>query len=271
MTYSMNADSNQMSSTGLSLQPREIVCPKCQHKRTAGDHGPDWQCPSCGIAYNKATAPSATVTIKVTSGPGADRRQDINDDRWETATPSAIAFSLKGRIGRLRYLAFAWPTIVLSSLLGMLAVYTDPLHKALSMVLVVVVGVLWLWMPLRLMALRVHDLNQSAKWLLALMLLPGLALAIHKPQLAVVFSGFFWVAALLLIVLPGSEGDNDYGPPPGPNTALVTVGAVLFLALIALGVVANIKYRNYLKLHPELSRASATPQGQPGPGKLGPH
>lgn len=29
------------------------VCPKCGHQRTAADVAPAWQCPACGIAYNK--------------------------------------------------------------------------------------------------------------------------------------------------------------------------------------------------------------------------
>ena len=30
------------------------VCPKCKYERKAFDTAPAWQCPACGIAYNKA-------------------------------------------------------------------------------------------------------------------------------------------------------------------------------------------------------------------------
>ena len=30
-----------------------MKCPKCNHERKSDHHNPDWQCPSCGIAYNK--------------------------------------------------------------------------------------------------------------------------------------------------------------------------------------------------------------------------
>jgi len=30
-----------------------IICPKCHHVRAAMDVAPAWQCPACGIAYNK--------------------------------------------------------------------------------------------------------------------------------------------------------------------------------------------------------------------------
>jgi len=29
------------------------TCPKCQYQRQASDTAPDWQCPKCGVAYNK--------------------------------------------------------------------------------------------------------------------------------------------------------------------------------------------------------------------------
>jgi rubredoxin len=29
------------------------ICPKCQYKRKEVEQSPDWQCPSCGIAYDK--------------------------------------------------------------------------------------------------------------------------------------------------------------------------------------------------------------------------
>ena len=32
------------------------TCPKCQYQRQASDTAPDWQCPKCGVAYNKVAA-----------------------------------------------------------------------------------------------------------------------------------------------------------------------------------------------------------------------
>jgi hypothetical protein len=86
----MNKNIND-SSVGLSMQPQVIICPKCQHKRTAADQGPDWQCPSCGVAYNKVTAPSAAVTHKVNSARGAGGSREIDLDELETVTPGAIS------------------------------------------------------------------------------------------------------------------------------------------------------------------------------------
>ena len=251
----MNANFNERSSPELSLQPaaiglqaQAVICPKCQHKRTAADPGPDWQCPSCGIAYNKATAQADTVTHKVIRTSGARGKQEIDRGEWETSTPGVISLSLKGRIGRLRYMAYTWPIMALT-MLGMAAAVLGPLHKqSPNIPLMILVGILWLWLWLRLMALRLHDVNRSAKWLLALLLLPGVLGAVGGgQQMIAIGGGVFWVVALLLNVLPGSEGDNDYGPPPGANTLLVKVGAVLFLAFTAFAVIANIKYTQYVR------------------------
>ena len=50
------------------------ICPKCSYIRQAGDEAPEWQCPSCQVAYSKAGGPdapanygrygAATVTVK---------------------------------------------------------------------------------------------------------------------------------------------------------------------------------------------------------------
>jgi uncharacterized membrane protein YhaH (DUF805 family) len=173
---------------------------------------------------------------------------------------------LKGLVGRLRYLAYSWPTIVLSGLLMLLAVSPGSKHQTLTISLVIFVGVLWTWVPLRLMALRMHDLDQSAKWLLALILFPGVFFALGKPQVGAMCTAFFWLAALLLIVVPGSESDNSYGPPPGANTTLVKVGAGVILAFMALGVVGNIKMIRAGKLHSPLLGAPNPAQEQHGPG-----
>ncbi len=36
-----------------------MKCPKCGYTRTMGESAPEWQCPSCGVAYAKVNAPSA--------------------------------------------------------------------------------------------------------------------------------------------------------------------------------------------------------------------
>jgi uncharacterized membrane protein YhaH (DUF805 family) len=265
-TDPMNANNKETGAAGLSLQSETmtIICPKCQHKRTAGDPGPKWQCPSCGIAYNKASAPSPPLANKVNDAPRARGDREINHDEVETVTPPVISLSMTGRIGRLRYLAFSWPIFVLGSILGMVAAVIVPVNKTLGMMVLILAGVLGLWMPLRLMALRMHDVNLSAKWVLALLLFPGVAGAVGAPHMVMICAGIFWIAALLLFALPGAETDNDYGPPPGTNTTLIKVGAGAVLVLMALGVVGNIRMMHSGKLNSALSRDQRTVAEQPG-------
>jgi len=33
-----------------------VTCPKCSYTRTSSDEAPEWQCPACGVAYNKVRA-----------------------------------------------------------------------------------------------------------------------------------------------------------------------------------------------------------------------
>ena len=248
----------------LNLQPRAIVCPKCQHKRTASDTGPEWQCPNCGIAYIKAAPPSADVVHKVSSTSGARGRREADHDEFETDTPSALSLSLTGRIGRLRYLAYWWPTMLLSGFLMLLAIRPGTVDKTSTIVLVVLLCGLWMCVSLRLMALRMHDLNQSSKWLLVAIFLPGVFFALGKPQLGAMCSGLFWIGGLMLLLVPGTEGDNTYGPPPGANTTLVKVGAGIILFFMVLGIIGNIKMIRAGKLHSPLASA----QVQPGSGDV---
>lgn len=40
------------------------ICPKCQYKRVASDVAPDWQCPNCGVAYNKVAGPTNPTNVR---------------------------------------------------------------------------------------------------------------------------------------------------------------------------------------------------------------
>jgi uncharacterized membrane protein YhaH (DUF805 family) len=155
--------------------------------------------------------------------------------------------------------------------LGILAAVipkTPAMVKSREMLLIplAVLFVLWIWTMLRLMALRLHDVNRSAEWVLALLLLPAVGSVMGGPQMVPICSSVFWVVSLLLIIWPGSEGYNDYGPPAGPNTTLVKVGAGVMLALMALAVVGNIKYMQYArngKLNASASAAQGAAKEQP--------
>ncbi len=52
------------------------VCPKCRYERQSTDTAPEWQCPSCGIAYSKAE--SASPVAQGDARPSARARSDGN-------------------------------------------------------------------------------------------------------------------------------------------------------------------------------------------------
>lgn len=55
-----------------------FVCPKCSYARTAADTAPAWQCPSCGIAYNKFQAsPGGAQQVKPGAGVPMDNRKKV--------------------------------------------------------------------------------------------------------------------------------------------------------------------------------------------------
>lgn len=53
-----------------------ITCPKCGYARTAADTAPAWQCPSCGIAYNKFQP--ANSDEQTTTNARKDRRETVS-------------------------------------------------------------------------------------------------------------------------------------------------------------------------------------------------
>lgn len=143
-------------------------------------------------------------------------------------------FSTGGRIGRLRYLAFSTvPNLVvilvvlrilgaLGAPLGASAGASPPgattgldfggISVLLYLALVGCIGLAVIFGKRRM-----NDLNKSA-WLLLLFLVPIVNLFLP----------------IYLIFFKGTEGKNDYGPAPVPNTVGVTVlGVVLPLLFLA--------------------------------------
>jgi hypothetical protein len=58
-----------------------VRCPKCKYKRKESDANPEWQCPSCGIAYAKFQATEKKSGYQFTS----------NHIKWTTRLYYSIA------------------------------------------------------------------------------------------------------------------------------------------------------------------------------------
>lgn len=142
-------------------------------------------------------------------------------------------FDLTSRIGRLRYLAYGvglWLLLMVGVLLGAaLVTVSTPLGYAVIGVVYVALIVLSIAFGVR----RLHDQDKTG-WLMLLMIIPIANL----------------VLLVFLLFLPGSIGENRFGPQPPPNTGWVIAGAVCYIGLIPLaGILAAIAlpaYQDYM-------------------------
>jgi glutaredoxin-like YruB-family protein len=50
------------------------TCPKCRYVRQSADVAPAWQCPGCGVAYNKAMSDSYVAPLRARHEAPVERR-----------------------------------------------------------------------------------------------------------------------------------------------------------------------------------------------------
>lgn len=133
-------------------------------------------------------------------------------------------FSVQGRIGRLRYLAWTMGLcgaglaafLITLSVIGMTLVGGGLLAAVLVMAFAVVSTMIGVQ--------RLHDMGWSG-WLLLLTIVP--------------FVGSLF--PILMMLLPGTKGPNKYGAPPPPNSRAVKVTASLWLLLIPILLIGGIR------------------------------
>jgi uncharacterized membrane protein YhaH (DUF805 family) len=167
------------------------------------------------------------------------------------SAPGIFGLSTAGRLGRARFFAYGLVLWVSIAVVGILAAVLMPNHIVMAGVLLAV-GLLW--MPLRLTILRMHDINRSGKWLLALLLAPGMAGAMQRPDLILVCLPLVWLSILVMSLWPGTDDDNAYGSPCPPNPTWVLVAVVIFILLQVVGLI------NYKKVI-ATGRQSSQPWG----------
>lgn len=196
----------------------------------------------------------------------ASLKNDLDRGDWAVDdTAPMFGMSLAGRMGRARALAYTMPMMVLAGLVGIMAAVLLPMNKLLGgIVALAAVGAL-AWFCLRLMVLRMHDVNLSGKWLLGAMAVLGVAGATQNLVFLVTASIAFWIASLVIYcVIPGTKGENDYGEAPGPNSLLIKIGAGLFI-IVQLGQIAAVgsgRYNDRLRM-PGARGASLSPAAAP--------
>lgn len=150
-------------------------------------------------------------------------------------------FTIRGRIGRLRYLAYSMIyNIIIMFLVGIMSAVLIPMlanndsgepgaAMAIVMILFYAPIIIAFFIAARR---RLHDLDRTG-WLTLLMIVP-------------LINALF---GLYLLFGPGSPETNKYGPPPQANTALeIIIGLIAPIVIIGiLAAVAIPAYQQYVE------------------------
>jgi len=147
-----------------------------------------------------------------------------------TYNPSVLSFS--GRIGRLRYLAYnTGLNLILMAIMvpllgatGFMAGGGDMAAMGgMSSILLILLYIATFVITIMYGKRRLNDLNRSG-WFILLIIIPLVNLLL----------------AIYMIFFAGTEGDNEYGPKPDPNTLGVKILALTMPVLFFLGIGAAI-------------------------------
>jgi uncharacterized membrane protein YhaH (DUF805 family) len=167
-----------------------------------------------------------------TTSPYATPKAEILSNQEEYGAIKIL--SARGRIGRLRYIAYTIGItflvyIVIGALSGLVAAATPGETAGLLMLPIIALGIgTMIFINIALTIQRCHDFNTSG-WLSLSLLIPLLPL-------------IFWF-------IPGTEGANQYGPPPPPNRSAVLIVVIIFIMVVVLGILAAIAipaYQDYV-------------------------
>lgn len=160
-----------------------------------------------------------------------------NMDAMSGNTAHTKPISMSGRISRMRYMAWS---LVLGLIFAAIALVGGGLGAIFSSStgvgdfennssFPVVMGVLGLLaIPAVILGIgwgrrRLNDANKSG-WMLLLFLIPLVNI----------------VMTIYLIAAKGTQGDNNFGPPPPENSTAVKVLGTLYIVFIVLSIVGNI-------------------------------
>ena len=154
----------------------------------------------------------------------------------QTVTPVMFGFNAAGRTGRVRFVAFTFYLLVQLLPLLFLGLLLSRISPVLAVAFMVPVGLLFLWLLLRLQIMRLHDSNLSGKWLLVPLLI-GIAYGIASGSMQdllgkILMGGLYVLLLLLMLVWPGSLAENRYGRPCSANSLLTKAGAILAVLLV---------------------------------------
>jgi uncharacterized membrane protein YhaH (DUF805 family) len=270
---------------GLSLQELadEVECPNC------GERQPKKfvLCRKCTTDIPRALAAKVEDAERARAERLAARQQasgrfappgaEVDDGAVyvDDDAPPFWGFGFSGRFGRINYLLAFYATLLLSGLVGIGGAILVPLTRSefIGILLIPLMLAVVVW-AVRATVLRLHDINRSGWWVLVF-LLPALPIVsailsggsggpgTGALTLYMVFSVISFLMTIVLLIYPGTQGDNDFGGPARPGNGLLA--AILTLV----SVLAFAVYVNFaMKAYNEYARKAAQPSSQREAGEL---
>lgn len=230
-------DDHRTSAPDEPLSNVRMSCPKCGHEQ-----GKASACSACGIIIDKylarqtqlaesAPAPAPAVPNASEASPYATPKAQVGEAQAEYG--ELKVFTVNGRIGRVRYLGWSMAMILIGILAYGIAAGVMSVLPILGGILMIPLAIAAVAVSVMLGVQRLHDIGWSG-WLWLLNFVP------------VVGSVF----ALLMLVIPGTQDANRYGPPPPPNSGGVIALAWSCLLVPLLGILAAIAlpaYQGYVE------------------------
>lgn len=211
-TLALVEDAPQVDSTA---PVEEVICPKCatrQPKRTL--------CLSCSTDMPRYAAAQKTLkdeerTARLAALKGATTPAaapgEATDADYAPEGVGMVGSSFDGRIGRVAYLIGGF---VISAICVLVAVAA--LKSGVWLLLVpLLLGALFV--SLRLVVLRCHDIGWSGWWSLVSLV----------PYAGSLFN-------LILLIVPGTRGSNDFGRPSRPPGLPAVAASAVALVLASL-------------------------------------
>ncbi len=195
------------------------------------------------VNFEKPNKPSEVQSERL-SAYNAPQADMAYDELSELDYHDEPFYSVNGRIGRLRFLAYSaamgmvlYVAFLVFSLLGvglLSATNGNAFASIIFGIIILVLAVGYIYATFAPAIRRFNDTNHTG-WLSLLLLVPYLNVLV----------------LLFLVFMPGTDGFNDYGVPARPPTTrvkvlalLVPIGLVVLIGILA--AIALPAYQNYI-------------------------
>jgi uncharacterized membrane protein YhaH (DUF805 family) len=241
----MDSEPVAATATAPQMPANNMACPKCGHQQTKAA-----ECAACGIIIEKylarqaQLAESAPVESAVSPSPYATPKAEVGAALPEYGDLKVL--TTDGRIGRVRYLGWSMALILLAMLAYGLAAGAMAVSPIIGGILMIPVVIGTIVVSVMIGVQRLHDIGWSGwLWLLNFVPLVGS------------------VFAILLLVVPGTQDANRYGPPPPPNSGGVIALAWSCLLVPIIGILAAISipaYQDYVERAQEAQQFQQAPE-----------